>query len=362
MWTSAFQQRLRQRPDTEHQAGYIRILIAAIASSYLAAIMLMGNLGSVDRAQVAGFVLFCDLYALGVMIHIVLRPQICVPRRILSIVFDIGATTYGLYFLGESGVPIFGMLIFNPIGNGFRFGTRYLFFSCALGMLGFVTVLLTSEYWMLHRTFGAGILIAMLVVPMYVASLIRDLHAALSRLRTMATHDPLTGLPNRQAFYDVVTQTLTLAERKDSSFAIIFLDLDGFKPVNDTLGHAAGDEMLKLVAQRLRDHVRNSDVVARIGGDEFVIIMPDIKITSIPAIADQVIRAVAAPYVISGRTVTLTSSLGIATYPDGGRTVDALVAQADSAMYKSKRGGGDRFCMDGDPRASGLMSNLTSPN
>ncbi|MHB8715855.1 MAG: GGDEF domain-containing protein, partial [Sulfuricaulis sp.] len=98
------------------------------------------------------------------------------------------------------------------------------------------------------------------------------------------------------------------------------------------------------------------DVVARIGGDEFVILMPDVQRTAIPAVADQIIRAVAVPYTLFGTTVTLTSSVGIAVYPESGLRVDELVAKADRAMYQSKRLGGDRFCMEGDAGVSSMMS------
>lgn len=356
MSISGFWHRLNQRPDTEHQAAIIRIVIAVAASMYMLVAMRMGRLTHVEPWKVVALIAFSGVYAVGVLVHILARPQICIPRRVFCIALDLGATTFTLFLLGEAGLPFIGMLMFCPIGNGFRFGTRYLYLACLIGVLGFTVVMFKSNYWASHLTLDVGILIAMLVVPMYVASLIRHLHAALARLRTMATHDPLTSLPNRQGFYETVDHTLALSKRNGSCFAIIFVDLDGFKPVNDSLGHAAGDEMLRMVAQRLRDHVRKDDVVARIGGDEFVIVMPDVKQTAIRAVIDQVIHAIALPYTLSGRSITLTTSVGIAFYPESAHTVDELVAKADSAMYQSKRLGGDRFCMAGDASASSMIS------
>lgn len=343
MFITRLRNRLKERPDTEHQAAIIRIVIALLVTVYLLIALNTGSLSDTNPLHVYTLIAMGIGYSFGVMTHILVRPQICIARRILSLCFDLFATTFGLYILGETGAPVFSLYLFNALGNGFRFGVPYLYLSCCLGLICFSVVFLTSEFWNSHQTISAGIMIAMLVIPMYAATLVRELHAALTRLRTLASHDTLTGLPNRQAFYDTFQETIANAKRDRTSFAVIFVDLDDFKPINDTLGHAVGDEMLKMVAKRLRDHIRHTDHVARIGGDEFVLLMPQIVKSAIPAIADQVIRAVAQPYYIDGKSVTLTTSLGIATYPEDGDSVDALVASADTAMYKSKRDGGGRY-------------------
>jgi diguanylate cyclase (GGDEF)-like protein len=354
--------RLRERPDTEHQAAFIRIVIALAASIYLAVTLHLGRLPAVQPWKIVAVIVFSNVYALSMITHIILFPQVCVPRRIVSIIVDLAITIFTIWLTAEAGLAFVAMFQFNAIGNGLRFGNHYLYLSCTLGVIGIVVLMFTSEFWAVHRTLGVGMLIATMVVPLYVANLIRNLHVALARLRTMATHDPLTGLKNRQGFYEEIARTLALAEKKRSTFAVIFVDLDGFKPVNDTLGHAAGDKMLKVVGQRLHEHVRKSDVVARIGGDEFVIIMRETSRTAIPAIADQVIRAVAMPYAIGGSTVTLTSSIGIAVYPENGRTVDELVAKADDAMYQSKRQGGGGYCMQGETELDGIMRRMMPSN
>jgi diguanylate cyclase (GGDEF)-like protein len=132
--------------------------------------------------------------------------------------------------------------------------------------------------------------------------------------------------------------------------------LDGFKPINDTLGHAAGDEILRSVANRLKQCVRRDDVVARIGGDEFVIVLSGIDTTSILSVVRKIIDMIAAPYTGTAKTVALTSSVGIATYPDSGRTVDELVAHADAAMYRSKRAGRNCFCLNGELQTASILS------
>jgi diguanylate cyclase (GGDEF)-like protein len=193
-----------------------------------------------------------------------------------------------------------------------------------------------------------GILLVLVVIPMYFASLVSQLHTVLGHMRKIATHDNLTGLPNRHSFYEQLKHSLTNAERNNTTFAVVFIDLDGFKPINDALGHAAGDEVLRSVANRLKQCVRHDDVVARIGGDEFVIILSGIETTSLLLVVHKIIDAIAAPYTGTAKTVTLTSSVGIATYPDSGRKVDELVAHADAAMYRSKRAGRNCFCLDGE--------------
>jgi diguanylate cyclase (GGDEF)-like protein len=176
-------------------------------------------------------------------------------------------------------------------------------------------------------------------------------------MHTMATHDTLTGLPNRHSFYEQLQHTLRIAERSNAPFAVVFVDLDGFKPINDVLGHAAGDAVLKSVARRLEHCVRKCDVVARIGGDEFVIILSDVHKTAVPSVARKIIDTVAMPHEFNGKPVTLTSSVGVATYPDSGRSVDELVARADAAMYRSKRAG--RNCLDLDDESRNV-STLTA--
>jgi diguanylate cyclase (GGDEF)-like protein len=344
---ASLRERLAQRPDSEHQAALIRIVFALIGGSYLiVVIMQMSGASNAVKWPIVALMCFFMPFSIGILISILIYPQISVVRRILSMVMDVGATTYVLYFLGAAGTPVYGIYLFNACGNGFRFGSRYLYLSSALSVSGFVFVLATSEYWAAHRTLGIGLVIVLIVIPLYFASLVRQLHDALERMRTMANHDTLTGLPNRHSFYEQLQHTLRIAEKNNAPFAVVFVDLDGFKPINDALGHAAGDTVLKSVARRLEQSVRKHDVVARFGGDEFVIILSDVHKTAIPSVARKIIDTVAMPHEFNGKTVTLTSSVGVATYPNSGRSVDELVARADAAMYRSKRAGRNCFDLD----------------
>jgi diguanylate cyclase (GGDEF)-like protein/PAS domain S-box-containing protein len=160
------------------------------------------------------------------------------------------------------------------------------------------------------------------------------------RIQRVAHHDSLTGLPNRLLFNDRLEQAIGLAKRNSAHFALLYLDLDKFKPVNDTLGHAAGDELLQEVAKRIRRQVRESDTVARMGGDEFTVILHDVaRREDAEAVSRKIVAALATPFQVgSGKhRVDIGTSIGIAVYPEDAQGADTLVTAADAAMYNAKQ-------------------------
>jgi diguanylate cyclase (GGDEF)-like protein len=159
-----------------------------------------------------------------------------------------------------------------------------------------------------------------------------------------ANYDALTGLPNRLYFKDQLARRLAQAHRESTPFALLFIDLDRFKTINDKLGHAAGDEVLRQSAARLRRCVRETDTVTRLGGDEFTIILWQIHSTRDPeSAALNVVNALAPPFTIGGTEHRVSASIGIAVYPDDGTSADELLRNADTAMYRAKESGRGRY-------------------
>jgi len=168
---------------------------------------------------------------------------------------------------------------------------------------------------------------------------ITEQQQAAERIQHLAQHDSLTGLPNRLLFNDRLAQAIILAKRDSLRFALLYLDLDKFKPVNDTLGHNAGDELLRSVAARIRRQVRESDTVARVGGDEFTVILLDVNSREdVAAVAEKIIAALARPFYLERQkqSVDIGTSIGIAFYPDDAKDHETLIKLADAAMYKAK--------------------------
>lgn len=166
------------------------------------------------------------------------------------------------------------------------------------------------------------------------------------RVNYLAHHDHLTGLANRTLFQERLRQAIARAKKHGHKVAVFLLDIDYFKQINDTVGHANGDLLLAVVGQRLYSSVRESDTVARMGGDEFVIVMPDFRtVEDVERSGRQIIRNVSQPVEVSGRGISLTVSVGIAIYPQGGSTDEELLRNADTAMYSVKNEGRNGLCV-----------------
>ena len=156
----------------------------------------------------------------------------------------------------------------------------------------------------------------------------------------MALYDALTGLPNRELFQDRVQRSLLRAKREQNHFALMYMDLDKFKEANDTYGHAAGDYLLKEVAGRITDCVRETDTVVRFGGDEFVVLLETVENRlGALGVAEKIRLALAEPYEWQEHEIELSVSIGIALFPEQGEDITQLLAAADEAMYKAKKRG-----------------------
>ncbi|WP_334174145.1 diguanylate cyclase [Pseudoxanthobacter sp.] len=212
-----------------------------------------------------------------------------------------------------------------------------------------------------HRKDGRSIVERMVVSPVFdphgttigYVALISDIserHEREDLLWHRANFDSLTGLPNRTLLNDRITQALVQATRRNGHAAVLFIDLDRFKPVNDTHGHAVGDELLRQVAQRIRACVRDEDTVARLGGDEFVVLLPSVHTPqATTVVAEKILARLKAPFRLSTTSVTVSACIGISIGNMFDSNVESLVARADAAMYRAKAEGRDRYVISDAP-------------
>jgi diguanylate cyclase (GGDEF)-like protein len=192
---------------------------------------------------------------------------------------------------------------------------------------------------------AAGFNLALLCLIYYLAYReVRDRRLAEAVLVYTATHDPLTQLPNRRLFSERLQHALNLAQRHKRRLAVLFIDLDRFKNINDTLGHGAGDQILQDIGRRLGHCVRESDTIARQGGDEFVVLIEEFdEPQSVVAVAEKILAAVAIPLTLGRKEFHITASIGISTFPDDGDSLQALLKNADIAMYRAKEQGKNNY-------------------
>ena len=169
----------------------------------------------------------------------------------------------------------------------------------------------------------------------------------------LAQQDPLTGLGNRRLLTKRISAALSNARRNENAMAVVYLDLDGFKQINDTMGHGTGDAVLKIVARRLESVVREEDTVARVGGDEFMIALWQVaNAGDVATVAAKLVEIVSQPYNIENRRLIVTTSAGVGIYPDHGEDADALMKSADNALYEAKRAGKNAFRIAQQPALS----------
>jgi len=251
--------------------------------------------------------------------------------------------------LAHFGVLTRWLIIFdNPLTPD-----QWLYFGLAMGTLIIVTVFVVYKF----SNFQLETLQSVQKVSQALADANRQLEQkvqlrteelsnANQHLQFLATHDTLTGLPNRFLFFDRLDQAIRKSRRQKQRFALLFIDLDDFKTVNDMYGHIVGDEVLKGIADFLSQTVRDSDTVARLAGDEFMVILDNVQsIANVEAVAEKTLRAVSQPIKTQQVTVTKTASIGISIFPDHGDDSESLLRKADAAMYLIKDGDKNRYTL-----------------
>ena len=179
-----------------------------------------------------------------------------------------------------------------------------------------------------------------------VSGIARDItqeYIAQQKLHHLSNHDALTGISNRHSLYNQLEYIIVDSKRNKKNFSLLFIDLDGFKAVNDTYGHKTGDILLQKVTQRIQKQIRQSDLLARIGGDEFIVVLTDVDKEFISKISQEILQNLEKTFLIQENTLNISASIGIATYPKDGENNDALLNNADKAMYTIKNSGKNNF-------------------
>jgi diguanylate cyclase (GGDEF)-like protein len=332
-------ERFRNRPDSEHEQAIVRIVVLYL---YAAAFLTYGFLsGHWFTISVVIGVVHIVLAPIA-LLWIYFQPGVSHPRRLLYTVMDRLVTACQVIQNDPFMQTAYPVLLWVDIGNGARFGHRYHVASTALSATLWLIVLNTNPFWRDPRMIALGyaLLGAIVLLPFYARLFYRRLEEANSRLSTtcdqvtrLATHDPLTGLANRAHLYQRLNEALSTAQRHRRRLAVLYIDLDNLKDINDLTGHHAGDKALCAAAEVFRKHARKSDAIARIGGDEFIIVLTEVSSDRLAHVGESLCTALAA------HPMALSASIGIAIFPECGTTAQELIHAADAAMYRAKQAG-----------------------
>jgi diguanylate cyclase (GGDEF)-like protein len=339
----------------EHGQAVIRLVMTTSIFT------LMLIISKYDNAiQLPGLMVMMAFYIFAIGQYLWIKLQPSRPdniRKFIAILADQSFVS-GIAILGGESAALFHFVfLWISVGNGIRFGEKYMYLSNLAGTIGFVNVLIFSPYWHGMWSVGIGVIIGLNLIPPYVARLIKKLEDAHTELAHIVSHDPLTGLLNRRELEMRVAAAMARTGRSKQCMALIYLDLDGFKEVNDEAGHAAGDRLLQGIAKKVANRLRKGDTFIRLGGDEFIVIAECLTAPSDASVlAETIIAEVADTQVSSdghrkmisadsaktldSRTYRVSASAGIAIFSetdDESISAEMLLGHADSAMYQSKK-------------------------
>jgi diguanylate cyclase (GGDEF)-like protein len=334
---ASLRQRLGSRPDSEHIQIVIRLLLVAAVSSYFLTNWFAAHADNPGFVELARWGVSISLVvALSLGVAMLINPGVSVTRRVVGIVHDIAAISAALYF-GEAAVAgIAVVYLWVSLGNGFRYGNRYLYGSAALSILSFSTIVWFSDFWRGQMTLSVTMLVVMGLIPPYVATLLSSLHRTKALLKQQASIDVLTGLLNRAESEMAIERVL---ERAHDGHVLLFCDLDLFKQVNDDAGHAAGDKLLADVARIIADCAGDNNVAGRFGGDEFCVLLADATIEHARRAAEEIRNRVSGYRLAWGKQYySVGISIGVAP-TSAVRDMASLLRLADAACYAAKNAG-----------------------
>ena len=337
----------QQLIDAELDQASTRLIVVSILLAFVSLVNIcvirFGKL-TFNDIVCQGLFITSFLFTLGLSIHQYYHPRLAHERVIVGLIHDVLVTTTFLLFSREKFASLLFIYPWISIGHGFRFGERYLFIASLFTSFGMLILFKVSKYWGSLVPSGLDIGLIFVLVASYTGYLLRDLSAIKEVLKQLATRDPLTGLANRRIIEDQLPHMVAEHQADNMSMGMIYFDLDGFKPVNDDLGHDAGDVLLKQVAQMVKKSVRADDIVARVGGDEFVVVLNRIESEKDLATRGRAILArIEGIKELNGKKISISASLGClligSKTPKELSSSQKLIREADRLMYASKKSG-----------------------
>lgn len=337
----------QQLIEAEKDQGATRLIVVSIMLAFVSvANIFIIKFDRLLTADIICQVLFVSSFLItaGLSIHSYFIPRFAHERIVVGLVHDVLVTTAFLFFSREKFASLLFIYPWISIGHGFRFGESYLFVASLFTSFGMLILFKVSPYWSTIVPSGFDIALIFVLVASYTGYLLRDLKAVKEVLKMLATRDPLTGLANRRIVEDQLPLLIEANRADNKAMGIVYFDLDGFKPVNDKLGHEFGDVLLKQVALQLRRTSRPEDIIARVGGDEFVVILKKLKDEEeLKTRSRAILAAIQGITQLNGNKIDVSASLGClyvgTRTPKELQSGQKLIREADRLMYTSKRAG-----------------------
>ena len=336
-------QRIAMREDSEFPQSILRLVMVCFMLAYFTTSYFRNHV----EANVVEKIFYLNIISIVICLFFIISSIVDIrqspTRRRIGIFHDTTFVSIAL-LLGETYTAPFSVLyLWVTVGNGFRYGVKYLFVSLFSALVGFALVLYISPYWRENALISITVFAMLVMIPPYVALLLRSLHHANSQIKLQAIHDPLVPVYNRRGFKDAFDQSIRQNDNENFHHVLFYCDLDEFKKVNDSAKHAAGDRMLIEVAKKLKENIREGDVVARLGGDEFGILLKNCPLRKGAAIANSICESIVRfEMEWEDKKLSVGISVGVVGVNYQDKDFNRVLRFADMACYMAKNNGGDQ--------------------
>ena len=355
-------QRVAMREDSEFPQSVLRLVMVCFMLAYFSTPFFRNHV----ETNIFEKIYFLNLISIVICLFFIVSTVVDIKqsptRRRIGVFHDTTFVSIAL-LLGETYTAPFSVLyLWVTVGNGFRYGVQYLFVSLFSALVGFSLVLYISEYWRDNALISITVFAMLVMIPPYVALLLRSLHHANSQIKIQAIHDPLVPVYNRRGFKDAFDQSIRHNDDESFHHVLFYCDLDGFKQVNDSAKHAAGDRMLIEIAGKLKENVREGDVVARLGGDEFGVLLKNCPLNKGTTIAKSICESIAM-YEMDWeeKKLGVGISVGVVGINFKDKDFNRVLRFADMACYMAKnKGGGQVYLFE--ESLSELKSSVSLPS